>query len=326
MFCWCLTSGAPFVVVVDNTFCWCLTSGIHLAVVDSVVKSLESNFTVGRMSVSPFVFLGLSVEVKLDKSIIVKRVTPLKSSLIDLSDTKNLSKNSRSALGSLQWVLEFFPEISFGVSSSMSKVAKGIDLVSTAKKINNMIDFVEPHQDRSFCFSPVNGDSFMINIYTDSSFRNIDDAASQGGCVVSMLCGQNSEQERFILSSSRRLRRVAKSTFAAETLAASDAIDVAFEAQFVLRLLGIKNLKLTLLTDSKSIVDYLTSLNGSPAEVRLKVDLAAIREFLVGFSCKLRHVSSSENLADALTKESGNSALSFLLQGAGIQGKRKKGE
>ena len=68
-----------------------------------------------------------------------------------------------------------------------------------------------------------------------------------------------------------------------------------------------------LLTDNKSLVDYLTT-GKDPEEKRLKVDLCFLRELMMNERLEVQHVPSKFQLADVLTKDMSGYQLLQILQ------------
>ena len=108
--------------------------------------------------------------------------------------------------------------------------------------------------------------------------------------------------------SSRRLRRVAKSTLSAETLAAGEALD---SARLVSRIFseivlnGDAKVEIFLHTDNKSLYDVVGTSN-LVSEKGLRIDVAALREANDTGDVSFRWVDSKNQLADVLTKQGAN--------------------
>ena len=82
---------------------------------------------------------------------------------------------------------------------------------------------------------------------------------------------------------SKRIRRVAKSTLAAECLAMEDAVDAAFYLKCILLeilQLSVENIRVECFIDNKSLYDNLHSSTNVKEEKRLILDIALIKEML----------------------------------------------
>ena len=107
---------------------------------------------------------------------------------------------------------------------------------------------------------------------------------------------------------SRKIRRVVKSTLAAETLAAADAIDNAYYLGQILSQVLFDNKKeipIELYVDNKSLYDNVFSVK-NVAEKRLRIDIAAIKELVTDEKLNVNWVETKYQLADGLTKKGVN--------------------
>ena len=102
--------------------------------------------------------------------------------------------------------------------------------------------------------------------------------------------------------SSKRLRRVVRSTFAGETLIASEALDELVYLADTWAELGGGKIDRIIRTDSKSLYGHVL-LKGTCKEKRLNVEINAIKEALQQQELtRLEWVETHAQLADALTK------------------------
>jgi hypothetical protein len=207
----------------------------------------------------------------------------------------------RGGVGELLWVSsQTRPDVSFRVSLLASTTADPQikDLTETnrimkkAKKQNFKIHFPE-----------MKG-KIRMKVFTDSAFQNRPDGSTQGGGIILL---QDEEGTCAPISwFSKRLRRVARSTLAGETLGILDGIDEAiFLAYIYNEIIGNGHqIPIDIYTDAKSVYDYLQSGGGKTVEKRVKTDLASVLEDLKnGIVASIHWVISEEQLADALTKD-----------------------
>jgi len=102
---------------------------------------------------------------------------------------------------------------------------------------------------------------------------------------------------------SRLSRRVARSTFAAETYVASDAIDRVLLGRKLAEQLFQQHIPVISFTDCQSLVDCLNSSAPACSEQRVLLEVLAIKEAIqIGECTQVRYVSSATQLADGLTK------------------------
>ena len=105
---------------------------------------------------------------------------------------------------------------------------------------------------------------------------------------------------------SKRIARVVRSTLAAETLSAVDAMDSAhLTLQILLEFLPEKKkeeIVVDLFTDNKSLFDLVNTSNLT-RDKRLRVDVAALREISDRGEAQIRWIDSKNQIADVLTKK-----------------------
>jgi hypothetical protein len=145
-----------------------------------------------------------------------------------------------------------------------------------------------------------NADSFLL-AFTDASFHE-DAARNRAGVLVTRSFGLESDSPAHVIDfCSHKLRRVARSTKTAETLAASEGYDRAYYIGAVLTWMEIKCGIILVLDNSSLFADV--SSTRTPKERRLKVDLALLREsFENGDLGAVIWAETTAQLADAMTK------------------------
>ena len=102
--------------------------------------------------------------------------------------------------------------------------------------------------------------------------------------------------------SSKRIRRVVKSTLAAETLALQDGLDDAFYIMELYQFILGEKIGITAITDSLSLYNAVYS-SKVVEEKRLRIDISSIKELIEKKVVKsLQWVDSKRQLADCMTK------------------------
>ena len=141
-------------------------------------------------------------------------------------------------------------------------------------------------------------------MFCDASLGNLQGEASQIGYIVFL---HDTDGNCSPLSwVSKKARRVARSTLAAETLTAADAADSAvFLRKNIEDILGTSLPPFTVYVDNKSLYDAVRS-TGIVAERRLIIELGALRELQDGKVIDVKWIPTSEQLADCLTKAGTN--------------------
>ena len=151
----------------------------------------------------------------------------------DLTDKEK--SEYRALVGQLNWMAtQTRPDIAFEASylSGIFKKATVGDLV----KVNKLIDRVK-YSCVQLAFPPMSKiEHCSLECYSDASFGNLEDSGSQGGMVI-FLSDENGNRCP-IQWYSRKIRRIVKSTLAAETtaieLASNPVIIKSSQASFFL--------------------------------------------------------------------------------------------
>jgi hypothetical protein len=163
-------------------------------------------------------------------------------------------------------------------------------------------------------FQHVGEGKLFLVVFSDASLANLPDGSTQGGQII-LLMG---EDGRFspLTWSSRRIRRVVRSTLSGETIAMADGIDTGVFLATLIGELTIgrpepKCIPLICVTDSKSVYEAVRS-NKCVSEKRLRLEISGIKELVEDGQIKEVIWTSNENqLADCLTKQ-GTSPLKLL--------------
>ena len=149
-------------------------------------------------------------------------------------------------------------------------------------------------------------DSKLI-AYSDASYANLPDGSSQGAFVVLLA---NSEGLFAPLAwLSKKLKQVVKSTLAAETLAAVEAVETGFLLTSILKELhnAQSSIDIECFTDNQSLFDTV-HLTNSITDKHLRVDMAILCEMVHKKEVLIKWVETKDQLADALTKKEASSA------------------
>ena len=145
--------------------------------------------------------------------------TALKKSHEDVTETERTA--IRNDFGQLNWLSNISrPEISFTVSSISSKIRSAT--VAEIKETNKLIKFVQ-NTPSHIHFPRLDISNTRLIMFSDASYNNLNDGGSQGAHLV-LLADQNNKSCP-ISWSSNRIKRVARSTLSAETLAFTDGCD-----------------------------------------------------------------------------------------------------
>jgi len=276
---------------------------------NQTISKLKLIFQVGAEHKKCFKYIGINIDQNYsDMSINIDQLSytntinkiPLTREEI-LNPKRKLNHHQvsslRSVVGQLNWLANITrPEISFQVSSISSKFQSAT--ISEIKDVNKVVEFVR-NNPSSIKFPPLNPDDIKVTMYSDASFNNLDDGYSQGGYIVLL---SDKTDACPVAWKSNKLRRVARSTLAAETLALTEGCDAAFLITNLAKEAGlIKNQKILAYTDNKSLFDC-AATSSQVADKRLRVEISAIREMKEREEVSIEWVSKDKQLADCLTK------------------------
>ena len=210
-------------------------------------------------------------------------------------------------LGGLNWVVRATrPDLSFNMVELSTKFNKGNvgDLIKARKVMKSLL-----HVDNKIVFPKLDEKSLKVIVYTDASFGNLNDGVDSMGANIVFLADKG--DKCFPLDwTANKVKRVVKSTIAAETLALANGLDNAiFTRRLVAEMLGIeeKQIPVEAVVDNKSCIDaiYSTSL---VEDKRLRREISSIQELLQTCEIKsVKWVPGKKQLCDVLTKTGANS-------------------
>jgi hypothetical protein len=279
-----------------------------------VSEGIKSRFKVSSEGEDSFDYLGLEIEQDREGSITLSQteyVNEIKPITVpnrcgDSPLTKEERSQLKSLVGQLNWVANHSrPDIAFDTCeiSTSVKDATVSDLIRANKTINKI------KSESVLLTFPVLGDLERCRLicYTDASFANLPGGASQGGYCI-FLEGPN-DKRALIAWQSKKIKRVVKSTLAAETLAMQEGAEQSYViASFLKELTGVDTgFPITIRTDNDSLDNNLKTTN-VVTEKRLNLDLMIIREMLEKRELDLvEWVPKEEQLADSLTKKGASS-------------------
>jgi hypothetical protein len=212
----------------------------------------------------------------------------------------------------LLWVCNARPDICAFVSmcsSVTSQTFSGKDV----RAINDRVRYLRrTNAEVRLHFPRLDMQTLHMVVYTDASFGTREDKSSQGGYVV--LLADRSKRCCFLGFHSSKIKRIVRSSMAAETLAFGAAFDAAFTLRQELSRLVGRHIPLVMLTDSAGLFDAITR-DRRTTEARLMLDLYAARQAYKNKELEnVALIRSEHNAADALTKVPGNDALLRVLK------------
>ena len=142
--------------------------------------------------------------------------------------------------------------------------------------------------------------NIQTKTYCDASYANLPDGGSQGGQILFL--SDECKHASPISWTSRKVRRVCRSTVSAETMSLLDAMDTGIWLAEILREVIGKKVNSILYNDNKSLCESAYSTT-AVEEKRLRVDMAAIGENIKDRILKVQWIPKEEQVADVLTKQ-----------------------
>ena len=248
-----------------------VSSGIlSRTIIDALIEKLSKILIFGTEQSDAFRYVGIHLKQNPDSSITINQ-NSFATSIADiplsavrvrqkLSPVTEIERTDmRSTIGQLNWLAGITrPDLSFEVCQYSSRVTHAVveDIVQLNKVVHrarkHKVDIVFPKLDLS---------SVGITVYADSSFNNLPNGGSQEGHIV--LVNDNKNNCAPLSWVSARIKRVVRSTLAAEAVALNNACDNAvFLGQMVMSLFAKtprKTIPIVAYTDNKSTTDTINS-------------------------------------------------------------------
>ena len=322
LFCWYQEGVLSGIICIHvDDICWAGVTSFQQA----VIVKLQKEFLVGSYNTASFKYVGINIDQSHDGSILVDQfdyVKRLKEIGVDgyvhCSRSVALSpvdrEEYRALIGQLNWLsTQTRPDISFEVCrlSSVFDQATVDDLICANKIVRKLKAtpvkiFFSRLRDVSDC---------SVECYSDAAFGNLSNGGSQGGYVIFIT---DSDGNRCVVTwQSKRIKRVVKSTLAAETLA---LLDCAEAGVYVAKLLS-ESLKKSILSfpvkcfvDNKSLVESVYSTK-AVEDKYLRINISVLRDMLASKDIhSVSWVRATKQLANVLTKRgaSGDALLSAV--------------
>ena len=224
----------------------------------------------------------------------------------------------RQLIGQLNWAVQGSrPDIAFEMIKMSTKLKQGKveDLTRAIKKISRLKDI------QSFMTFPrlTSLEDLKIVVFTDASLGNINDGAGSTGAFIVWLM-DNTGQCCPIVWNAHKIKRVVRSTLAAETLSLEEGLEAGFYYREMLEnILGLepRTIKIEAYVDNKSVIEAILSTR-LVDDKRLRVDIAAVKELIQLHDVnRIQWVPGHLQLANPMTKQgaSGFNLLKVLQSG-----------
>ena len=273
-----------------------------------VIVPLEKEFQASRRASENFKYVGLNVSQNSD-GIRVNQNHYLNS--VEFEELPNRYTGPevdlnpkeytlfRSLVGSINWMANGTrPDISFAMINLSTKFNKAH--TSHLKEAVKIVKLLKSEKfDITFpCLNGIN--DLKLVVYTDASLGNLNGVDSCGGHVV-FLVDENRKCSTLAWHSGK-IKRVVRSTIAAETMALSDGIEEAMYLREIIRFCIGGVLPVIAVTDNKSLALAIESTH-LVQEKRLRIDISAIKEVVETQNVSVKWVPGVKQLADCMTKK-----------------------
>ena len=230
----------------------------------------------------------------------------------ELSESQKTSY--RAQIGVLSWLagsckpaLSCITSMAAGQPYIISSIVNLNKVISSLNMATNSLRFVVLNLNQKECY---------IYCYADASlFNNLDHTTQSGFCIFLGESYKDRAKVRVNLLdyNSGRLRRVVKSTFAAELMALDKVIDRSIYIRNIL-LCVFEKVNIVAIIDNASVVEAVLSMNPRCTEKKLLVAIAELKQLISENSITLYHCLGIDNPADVMTKTSRhNNAMSEIL-------------
>ena len=275
-----------------------------------VVQKLKEVFEVSSEHSIAFQYLGISMKQREDSAIVISQETyvdslktiPISQQRIQEQEqviTKQERKELRSAVGKLNWLSGTTrPDLSFSVGQiSFAKTANVKNIV----KANKVISQAKSSQTDVLFPKLKSIEEARIVVFTDASLMNLDDGGSQGGHIIFLTDGVDCCP---ITWQSRKIKRIVRSTLAAETLAFVDGCEAGYMINQLLKeIMGESYVEKPIIcfTDNMSLYDSSHTTN-TVTDRRLLTEINIVRQMVSNKEIELKWCSSENQTSDVLTK------------------------
>ena len=279
--------------------------------IECIIEKLKNKFLIGNSASMAFKYVGLITEstnegILVDQLQYASGLQPIRISRAramqkgsDLSEDEKA--DYRAIVGQLNWIAtNTRPDIAFDICelSVSLKKATVMDLL----RLNKVVERVTKDSVKVVFPKIQSLETCHLECYTDAAFANLPNSGSQGGMIIFLRDGFGKKCP--IYWQSRKLKRVVKSTLAAETLALVEGAEVSFYiASIIKEITKMKEeMPIQCKVDNKSLVDALSS-SKQVDDRRLRIDIAVLDEMLEKKEIhNVFWVDTTSQLADCLTK------------------------
>ena len=271
---------------------------------------LKKHYKVGSIKAYNFSFSGVCISQRKDYTVLISQPSARTMEGVMYSDPKRspdstptvLEKRSfMSVNGSLLWYgSQTIPHLMFISSSFAAKVP---DLrIRHLKALQSTLKFTRTFNS-AILLNPSELTRSKLLVFTDASHASDGQVHSREGIIIfKASISVENQIVHPLLWTSRKIKRIAKSTLSAETMAAVDGFEDAVYIQRLLQEVHGIELPIELVVDSKSLFDLLSTTH-RVSDKRLHIDVALLREaYQTGSLKTITWTPRKTQLANGLTK------------------------
>lgn len=269
---------------------------------DRVISPLRLKFRCGKEMDSSFRYVGLGIEQEEGQIFLQQHDYTDELQQVESNVDSDLLRDTiyPGIVGQLHWLAtQSRPDLSFDVLDLATLCDQSSSKLRS--KINKAVRKAKYNQYRMSFPCLGSSESMELLLYTDAAYANLSDRYSSTGAYVILLKGNNGKTCP-IAWSAKKIKRVVKSTLAAEALSLTEGLDACYFVRSILcEMFLIENVLIKCYTDNKSLCQNVHSTK-LISEKRLRMDLASIKESVSAGDISVTWVPNTHQISDCLTK------------------------
>lgn len=276
-------------------------------------------FQIGKNEKESFKYTGFQINqtsagIMVDQSAYTKDsvnilpISPdrLKNKQADLTESER--SDLRKMTGSLNWVVRATrPDLCFEMIDLSTKFKSGIvdDLIRVRKALKS----VQLSKAEIFLSDLGDPSKWRVVCYTDAALGNLNDGIDSTGGSIVFVTNQTNKQCAVLDWQANKIKRVVRSTLAAEAMSLCDGLETAIHLRDLIEEVhGFQTgtIEIDALIDNQSTVDAVKSTTVVD-DKRLRREIGSVKQMLERGTIKsVKWVPGSDQLADVLTKRGVN--------------------
>ena len=264
-----------------------------------VIHPLKETFRCGKEMDNNFRYIGLDIEQSEGNIFLHQQEYTEELKQVD-TNVNVRNEAYPEAVGQLHWIAsQSRPDLCFDVLD-LATVCDLSDL-KLKTKINKVVRKAKNNQYKLIYPSLESSEGLELLLFCDASYANLSDRYSSAGGHLIFLKGKNGKICP-VSWGSKKIRRVVKSTLAAEALSLVEGIDACYFVRSMLQeMFKVKDVIIRCFTDNKSVCQNIHSTK-LISEKRLRMDLASVKESVSTGDISVSWIQTSNQISDCLTK------------------------